>query len=240
MPVRERQEVQVLPRKAGLIAACVTSPTICAACAGGWARRTTYLDLEGAAKRLAELEAEVGRPDLWDDTESGQPHHPRVRAGQGRRRGDGRPWRPACPTPSPALRDGGGGGRRLRRRRAGDRGRRPERPTSTSSSCARLFTGRARRARRGLRDPRQGRRHRRPGLGRDDAAHVPALGGAAGLRHRDRRGQPRARRPGSSRPPSSSRAATPPGCWRPSAACTGWSASRRSTPRPAGRRASRR
>ena len=26
-----------------------------------------YLDLEGKRKRLAELEAEVGRPDLWDD-----------------------------------------------------------------------------------------------------------------------------------------------------------------------------
>ena len=29
----------------------------------------TYLDLEGRRKRLAELEAEVGRPDLWDNTE---------------------------------------------------------------------------------------------------------------------------------------------------------------------------
>jgi peptide chain release factor 2 len=28
-----------------------------------------YLDLEGRRKRLAELEAEVGRPDLWDNTE---------------------------------------------------------------------------------------------------------------------------------------------------------------------------
>ena len=29
----------------------------------------TYLDLEGKRKRMAELEAEVGRPDLWDDPE---------------------------------------------------------------------------------------------------------------------------------------------------------------------------
>jgi peptide chain release factor 2 len=29
-----------------------------------------YLDLEGSRKRLAELEAEVARPDLWSDTES--------------------------------------------------------------------------------------------------------------------------------------------------------------------------
>jgi len=31
-----------------------------------------YLDLDGSRKRLAELETEVGRPDLWDDTEVGQ------------------------------------------------------------------------------------------------------------------------------------------------------------------------
>jgi peptide chain release factor 2 len=31
-----------------------------------------YLDLEGSRKRLTQLEAEVGRPDLWDDTEVGQ------------------------------------------------------------------------------------------------------------------------------------------------------------------------
>ena len=29
-----------------------------------------YLDLEGRRKRLADLEVEVGRPDLWDNTES--------------------------------------------------------------------------------------------------------------------------------------------------------------------------
>jgi len=31
-----------------------------------------YLDLEGSRKRLAELDVEVSRPDLWDDTEVGQ------------------------------------------------------------------------------------------------------------------------------------------------------------------------
>ncbi|HVE47551.1 MAG TPA: peptide chain release factor 2 [Acidimicrobiales bacterium] len=29
----------------------------------------TYLDLEGKRKRMAELESEVGRPDLWDDAD---------------------------------------------------------------------------------------------------------------------------------------------------------------------------
>ncbi|HUP68675.1 MAG TPA: peptide chain release factor 2 [Acidimicrobiales bacterium] len=32
----------------------------------------TYLDLEGKRKRMAELEAEVGRPDLWDDADLGR------------------------------------------------------------------------------------------------------------------------------------------------------------------------
>src|SRR5687768_7674868 len=31
-----------------------------------------YLDLEGKQKRLAELEAEIGRPDLWDDPDEGR------------------------------------------------------------------------------------------------------------------------------------------------------------------------
>jgi peptide chain release factor 2 len=31
-----------------------------------------YLDLEGSRKRLAELEGEVARPDLWDDSEVGR------------------------------------------------------------------------------------------------------------------------------------------------------------------------
>jgi peptide chain release factor 2 len=43
---------------------------------GALRRRLTeaegYLDLEGRRKRLAELEAEVSRPDLWDDTSVGQ------------------------------------------------------------------------------------------------------------------------------------------------------------------------
>jgi peptide chain release factor 2 len=31
-----------------------------------------YLDLDGSRRRLAELEAEMARPDLWDDTDVGQ------------------------------------------------------------------------------------------------------------------------------------------------------------------------
>ncbi|MDP9074992.1 MAG: peptide chain release factor 2 [Actinomycetota bacterium] len=32
----------------------------------------SYLDLEGSRKRLAELDVEVSRPDLWEDTDVGQ------------------------------------------------------------------------------------------------------------------------------------------------------------------------
>ncbi len=53
-----------------------------------------------------------------------------------------------------------------------------------------LFAGALRRRRRGGRDPRRRRRHRRPGLGRDDAAHVHPLGRAARLRHRGGGGHP--------------------------------------------------
>ena len=47
---------------------------------------------------------------------------------------------------------------------------------------------RVRRRRRRRHRPRRGRRHRLPGLGRDPAAHVPALGRAARLRGRDEGG----------------------------------------------------
>ena len=86
----------------------------------------------------------------------------------------------------------GGGGRRLRRRRAHRRSSTTWPAASTSSSCVAVHR-RVRRARRHRRGPRRRRGHRRPGLERDDAAHVPAVGRAAGLRRRGRRGH---RRPG--------------------------------------------
>jgi peptide chain release factor 2 len=43
-----------------------------------------YLDLEGRRKRLAELEGEVSRPDLWEDTDVGQ----RVTREYGQMKGD--------------------------------------------------------------------------------------------------------------------------------------------------------
>ncbi len=77
---------------------------------------------------------------------------------------------PRSPRPSPSLR------RHLRRARA-----------------AVAVHRRVRRGRRHLRDPVRRGRGRRPGLGRDAAAHVPALGRAPGLRRRARRGVARQR-----------------------------------------------
>ena len=53
---------------------------------------------------------------------------------------------------------------------------------------ARLFSGEYDAGRRRRHRPRRRRRHRLPGLGRDPAADVPALGGAARLRGRDEGG----------------------------------------------------
>ena len=67
--------------------------------------------------------------------------------------------------------------------------------------------GRARRRRRAGDDQRGRGRHRRPGLGRDAAAHVPALGRAARPRGPTSRRSRRAPRRASSRPPSRSHGA---------------------------------
>ena len=64
--------------------------------------------------------------------------------------------------------------------------RRREAPARRGRPAAggRALHRRVRRRRRGRLDPRRRRRHRRPGLGRDAAAHVPALGGAPRLQDR--------------------------------------------------------
>ena len=55
---------------------------------------------------------------------------------------------------------------------------------SGSARNADAAVGRERRAQRHRHHPSRRGRHRKPGLGRDAAAHVPALGGAARLRNR--------------------------------------------------------
>ena len=67
--------------------------------AGGWTRRRAIWTSTASRARLAELEAELCRPDLWDDTERGPAGDPRVRAGQGRRRPARRPGGAGSPTP---------------------------------------------------------------------------------------------------------------------------------------------
>ena len=89
---------------------------------------------------------------------------------------------------------------------------------------------RVRRRRRRRHRPRRRRRHRLPGLGRDPAADVPALGRAARLRGRDEGGLAGGGGRASSRRPSSPAARTPTASSPPSAASTGWSGSRPSTP----------
>ena len=102
----------------------------------------------------------------------------------------------------------------------------------------RLFSGPLRRRRRAGHGQRRRRRDRRPGLGRDGPADGDALGGEArASRSSCWRSHP-ARRRGSSRPPSASRARTPTACTAARRACTGWCACPRSTPPTAARRAS--
>ena len=88
-----------------------------------------------------------------------------------------------------------------------------------------------RRGRRARHGQRRRRRDRRPGLGRDGAAHDDALGREPRLRGRAAGGERRGGGRASSRPPSARRARTPTACSAPRRACTGWCASRRSTRR---------
>ena len=166
------------------------------------------------------------RPGFWDDQE-------RAAADLGRARA-----RPEAARDLPLARV-----RRRRPRRARRDGRRGPRDRGGARLAARLDRAAAGRARGGApvqrrvrlgRRRRHGplgrRRHRLPGLGRDAAAHVPALGRAARLRGRDEggvRGRGGGDQVGDVHRP---RARTPTACSRPSAASTGWSGSRRSTP----------
>ena len=95
--------------------------------------------------------------------------------------------------------------------------------SSGACSPARWTSQRLRRHPGGL------RRHRGPGLGRDAAAHVPALGRAPRLQDRGDRGL-RGEVAGIKSATIRSRASTPSAGCAPRPACTAWCASRRSTP----------
>ena len=181
-----------------------------------------------------QLETEASRPDLWDDPDEARKVTGELSRGDRRHRAVRRARRATSRTPRrwpswPA-------------RRATSRSRpRSPRPSPTldrrfdDARAAVAVHRRVRRARRRLRDPLRRRRRRRPGLGRDAAAHVPALGRAARASRSSSTRSPPAARPASRRPRSSSRAATPTACCAPSRACTGSCASARSTPRASAR-----
>ena len=108
---------------------------------------------------------------------------------------------PQARGPAGALRARGGRERRGRHRRRRRRARQAARGHRLARG-AHPALGRVRRARGARDDPGRGRRRRRGRLRRDADAHVPALGGAARLRHRRATTPPTRRRPASSRPRS--------------------------------------
>ena len=84
---------------------------------------------------------------------------------------------------------------RRRRRRRGTASRNEELPRSGGEARNRhAAVRRERRPQRHHHHPSRRRRHRKPGLGRDAAAHVPALGGTQRLRNRHHRPAGRRRR----------------------------------------------
>ena len=190
-----------------------------------------------------ELEVEVSKPDLWDDQDRARKVNTELAQLQRRRRRwstqlDGSVVRPRDAARARARRERRVGRERDRRRGWPALGRQLD-----TLELRALFTGEH--------DDRDAictvqlrrRRYRRAGLDQHAAAHVPALGRATRLRRRDRRGVSRAPRRASARRRSRSRVATPSACSRASAACTGSSASRRSTrtrvARPPSRRSTR-
>ncbi len=78
--------------------------------------------------------------------------------------------------------------------------------------------------------PSRRRRHRKPGLGRNAAAHVPALGGAPRLRNRGYRPAGRAKARASNPSRSKSTARTCTACCSGKSAYTAWCGFRRSMP----------
>ena len=204
VPLRQRQEVQALPRRrldGRRHARCVTSPTTCkdAAPTPRRGRRATCkIDASRGPPRRARgrggAPRPVGRPGR------GEEGHRRVRQREGRHRRVRRARRSELED-AETLHE-------LARERTTSR-RRPRSPApstaigrqAASSSCAACSPASTTSSTASSRSSRRGRR-RRAGLGRDAAADVRPLGRAAWLRVRGRRRSPRAPRRASS-PPSS-------------------------------------
>ena len=188
-------------------------------------------DPDALGARQTELEQAMGAPGFWDDQAGAariSTEHARVARKLERYErlkseyDDARELFALEPRPS---RRGRGTARPApRRAREAAGGRALQRPV--------------RRGRCGVDDQRRYGRHRRAGLGRDDAAHVSAVGGGPWLRDGADRGEPRGRgRPQVGHGDGEGRERVR-GFSRPSVASTGSSASRRSTQHIAGTRPS--
>ena len=146
----------------------------------GPGRAEVSLTLPHRRQKLAESEEQIAAPGFLEP--AGE--EPEGDAGpQAAGRGDGQ--RRAHPRhdrrPGHAVRTGARGRRRERRHRARAEAVRGDAGAAGNGDAA---VGRERRAQRHRDHPPGRGRHREPGLGRDAAAHVPALGGARGLSRR--------------------------------------------------------
>ena len=132
-------------------------------------------------EELTRLEARAAAPDFWKDQAEAQ------KVLQRRRRLEQdreliASLKKKSDDLARARRMGRGGRSRRRRVRAGARRARPGSPGRRDQEDARR---RARSQERDRHDPSGRRRHRVAGLGRNAAAHVPAVDGAARLQARD-------------------------------------------------------
>jgi hypothetical protein len=164
-------------------------------------------DYDAKRERLEEVERELENPDIWNDPERAQ--------ALGRERS----MLDKTVNGIRDLKDGLGG--------AGELLELAEMEDDEETALAvvadvdrfekgveklefqRMFSGKMDRRQRLRRHPGRRRRHRSAGLGRDAAAHVPALGREQGLEDRADGSQRPAKWRASRAPPSGSRATTP-------------------------------
>ena len=195
-----------------------------------------YLDIAHARTRMSEVEAEMSRPDLWDDADYAKA----LNAEYANLRDDLATY--------DALEQSLSDAEVLHElaREEGDESQEPDIEAAISDVCASTRPARpaqpvhrsARRVRRDRADQRQGRWRRRPGLERDAPADVRALVGSPRVSRSRSTGSPRERKRASCRPRRRSRGATPTACSSVSGARTASCGSARSTTRAAVRRAS--
>ena len=181
-----------------------------------------YLRIDDARERLAELEVEASRPDLWDDPDAARTVTTELSRRPRRRRARRRARRARRPIVADAVRARPRGRRRVASSREIASGIDDARaPSSTSSSCARCSPASTTSATRSARcTPARAAPTRRTGP-RCCCACSRAGRSGEGFDGRARRGQRRHRGRHLARRRSSSRAATRTGCSPARRACTG-------------------